>query len=109
VEKCSYNHVFKKGDRKEPQSYRKISILNTCYKLYSKILDMKLQKYSALFMTETQNGFRKGQSCMDPTFCLKLLIEKRREFNLETHLLFIDYEKAFGNIQRQILFNILKS
>jgi len=35
---------------------------------------------------------------MDPTFCLKLLIEKRREFNLETHLLFIDYEK-----------NILKS
>jgi predicted phosphoadenosine phosphosulfate sulfurtransferase len=46
---------------------------------------------------------------MDPTFCLKLLIEKRREFNLEVHLLFIDYEKAFDNIQRQILFNIMKS
>ena len=60
-------------------------------------------------MTETQNGFRKGRSCTDPTFCLKLLIEKRREFNFETHLLFIDYEKAFDNIQRQILFNILKS
>jgi transcription initiation factor TFIIIB Brf1 subunit/transcription initiation factor TFIIB len=28
---------------------------------------------------------------------------------LETHLLFIDYEKAFDNIQRQVLFNILKS
>ena len=41
--------------------------------------------------------------------CLKLLIEKRREFNLETHFLFIDYEKAFDNIERQILFNILKS
>jgi len=40
---------------------------------------------------------------------LKLLIEKRREFNLETHLLFIDYEKPFDNTQRQILFNILKS
>jgi len=49
-------------------------------------------------MTETQNGFRKGRPCTDPTFCLKLLVEKRREFNLETHLLFIDYEKAFGNI-----------
>jgi hypothetical protein len=60
-------------------------------------------------MTETQNGFRKGRSCTDPTFCLKLLIEKRKEFNLETHLLFIDYEKASDNIQRQILFNILKS
>jgi hypothetical protein len=38
-----------------------------------------------------------------------LLIEKRTEFNLETYLLFIDYEKAFDNIQRQVLFNILKS
>ena len=70
---------------------------------------MKLQKYSEVFMTETQNGFRKGRSCTDPTFCLKLLIEKIREFNLKTHLLFIGYEKAFDNIEREILFNILKS
>jgi hypothetical protein len=28
---------------------------------------------------------------------------------LETHLLFIDYEKAFDCIQRQIIFNILQS
>jgi len=70
---------------------------------------MKLQNYSEVFMTETQYGFRKGRSCTDPTFCLKLLIEKRREFNLEIHLLFIDYEKAFDNIERLILFNILKS
>jgi len=70
---------------------------------------MKLQNYAEVFMAEMQNGFRKGRSCTDPTFCLRLLIEKRREFNLETHLLFIDYEKAFDSIQRQILFNILKS
>jgi hypothetical protein len=45
----------------------------------------------------------------DPTFCLKLLNKKQREYNLETHLLFIDYEKAFESVQRQILFDILKS
>jgi len=101
--------IFKDGDRGESKNYRGISILNTCNKLYSKILNMKLQKYSEVFMTETQNEFLKGCSCMDPTFCLKSLIEKRREFNLETHLLIIDYKKAFNNIQRQILFNILKS
>ena len=70
---------------------------------------MKLQNYLEVFTTEMQNGFQKGRSCTDPTFCLKLLIEKRREFNLETYLLFIYYEKAFDNIQRQILFNILES
>src|SRR5215469_16768097 len=93
----------------EPKNCRGISILNTCYKIYSKILNMKLQDFSVAFMKESQNGFRKGRSCTDSTFCLNLLIEKRWEFNLETHLLFIDYEKAFDNIQRQILFNILKS
>ena len=62
---------------------------------------MKLQKYSEVFMVfmrETQNGFRKGRSCTEQTFCLKILIEKIREFNLETQLLFIDYEKEFDNI-----------
>ena len=49
--------VFKKGDRREPKNYREISILNTCYKTYSKILNMKLQEYSEVFLTETQNGF----------------------------------------------------
>ena len=101
--------VFKKGDRRENKNYRGISIPNTCYTIYSKFLNMKLQKYSEVFLTETQNSYRKGRSCTDPTFCLKLLIEKKREFYLETHLLFIDYEKAFDNTQRQILFNILKS
>ena len=87
--------VFKKGDRNEPKNYRGISILNTCYKVYSKILNMKLQKYSEVLMTETQNGFRKGRSCTDSTFCLKLLIEKRRELNLGTHLLFIEYDRFY--------------
>jgi hypothetical protein len=101
--------IFKKGDRREPHNYGGNSILNTCYKIYSKILNMKLHKYAETFMTETQNRFRNGRSCTDPTFCPKSLIEKRREVNLETRLLFIDYEKAFDNIYRQILFHILKS
>ena len=63
---------------------------------------MKLQNASEVFTTETKNGSRKGRSRTDPAFCLKLLIGKRREFNLETHLLFIDYEKAFYNIKDRI-------
>jgi hypothetical protein len=62
--------------------------------MYSKILNKKLQKYSEQFISEVQNGFRKGRSCTDATFYLKLLIEKM-EYNLETRLLFLDYEKAF--------------
>ena len=67
--------IFKKGDRREPKNYTGISILNTCYKIYSKILNMKLQDFSEAFMKEPR--FRKGRSCTDSTFCLKLLIEKK--------------------------------
>ena len=46
--------VFKKGDRREPINYGGISILNTCYKIYSKILNMKLQNYSEVFDRNTK-------------------------------------------------------
>jgi hypothetical protein len=45
-------------------------------------------------MIETQNGFRIRRSSTVPKLCLKLLIEKRRKYNLETRML-IDYEKHF--------------
>jgi hypothetical protein len=57
--------IFKKGDRRDPKNYRGISIHNNCYKVYSKIFNMKLQSYSEQFMTETQNRFRTGRSRTD--------------------------------------------
>jgi len=45
--------------------------------------------------SECQKSVPKGIICTDPSFCLKILIEKGREYNLETHFLFIDDEKAF--------------
>jgi hypothetical protein len=48
-------------------------------------------------MIETQNGLQYVRSCTDPTFCLKL-IEKQREYNLET-CLFIFYDKVFDIYQ----------
>ena len=62
-----------------------------------------------LFTTEIQNAFRYGRSGTDQIFCLKLLIEKGREFNLETHWVLIDCEKVFDNVKRQILLNMFNS
>jgi hypothetical protein len=64
--------IFKKGDKKDPQNYRGISLLNACYKIYAKILNGKLKTYAKTFLMEPQNGFRSGHSCIDPIFSLKL-------------------------------------
>ena len=101
--------IFKKGDKTDPKNYRGISLLNSCYKIYAKILNGKLKLYSENFLDEEQCGFRKARSCIDAAFTLKLLLEKRREFNLETHFLFLDYEKAFDEVRRPLLFNILQN
>jgi hypothetical protein len=87
--------IFKKGDRRDPKNYIGINILNACYKIWAATLKSLIWncRVTNKNLTETQNRFRKGRSCTDSAFFLKLLIEKRREYNLETHLLFIDHKK----------------
>jgi hypothetical protein len=68
---------------------------------------MRLLRIAETKLSEEQCGFRKGISCMDGIFTTKLIIEKRREYNLPTYLLFIDYEKAFDRVGRNKLWAIL--
>jgi hypothetical protein len=67
------------------ESCRGIGLLNACYKLYSKVLNEKLKAQAEY----------QGSPCIVPLFGMKLLVEKRRYFNLETHSAFLDYVKGF--------------
>lgn len=100
--------IFKKGDRSNCENYRGISLLNTAYKIYSKIVTARLNKIAENILMEEQTGFRGGRSCTDNTFTIKQIIEKHREHNKETHILFIDYKKAFDRVVREKLWDILE-
>ncbi|KAJ4426643.1 hypothetical protein ANN_26441 [Periplaneta americana] len=99
--------IHKRGDLKITDNYRGISLLNAGYKIYANILKNKLNKHYDNIISEEQNGFRRGRSCCDGYFALKLLVEKHREFNLETHMAFIDFKKAFDKVNRNKLLQIL--
>jgi sorting nexin-29 len=101
--------IFKKGNRKDCDNYRVISLLNTGYKMYANIIKNKLNKYYDSITGEKQNGFRKGRSCCDGYFTMKILIEKHSEFNMETHIAFVDFKKAFDRVNRKELLRILAS
>ena len=58
-------------------------------------------------MVEEKCGFRKGRSCIDAIFTVQQIMEKRREHNLPLFLLFIDYEKAYDNVSRGKLWEIM--
>lgn len=100
--------LFKKGNRLDSKNYRGISLLNSTYKLYAKIINNRLKIISNTLLEEEQAGFRKGRSCSDNVFIIKRLIEKRREFNLSSYLLFVDFEKAFDRVNRTKLWAIMK-
>jgi len=52
-------------------------------------------------MMEEQRGLGKGHTCTNVVFTVQQIIEKRKEHNLPLFLLFIDYEKAYDNVNTE--------
>jgi hypothetical protein len=77
------------------------------YKIYAKIIARRTGRIIEPLISEEQNGFRKGRSCTDSIFLIQQLVEKHREYNLETHLLFVDFKKVFDSVIRNKLWEIM--
>jgi hypothetical protein len=86
-----------------------LHFFQTASKLFANILKNKQNKYAEVILDESQNAFRKGRGSIDPVFTLKQIIEKRKEYNQPLYLVFIDYEKAYDNINRHKLWEILEN
>ena len=95
----------KDKDHREPLQNRCISIICCVAKLYSRILNSRVQKYleSNEILVEEQNGFRSCRSCIDHLFVLVTVLRNRKLSGQETFLSFIDYKKAFDSVERHLL------
>ena len=60
-------------------------------------------------MIEEQCGFKKGRSCTDAIFTVQQIMEKRKEHNLPLFILFVDYEKAYDNVNRDKLWKMMEN
>jgi hypothetical protein len=101
--------IFKKANKWDCNNYRGISLLNVAYKVYANIITRRLNIINEYILSEEQCGFRKGRSYSDCIFITEQLIQKRREFNLSTYVLFVDCEKAFDRVPRGKMWNIMKN
>jgi hypothetical protein len=98
------------SDPRLPLQYRGISLLSTTYKMYSSILNWRLTKLAEEnnLYCEEQNGFRKNRSCMDHIYSLTSIIRNRKNAKKSTFVCFVDFEKAFDRVDRDLLFYKLR-
>jgi len=99
-------NIHKKGTKSKCEHYRGITLLPTAYKLFANTIKNRLNEHLGEEMVEGQCGFRKGRSCIDAIFTVQQIIEKRKAYNLPLFLLFIDYEKAYDNVNRDKLWEM---
>ena len=94
-----------KGNKFDPKNYRPITILSCLGKLFTAILNERLNKYSEEFFVvkENQCGFRKGYSTTDNLFTLFSFFEILKRKKKKLYCAFIDFEKAFDKVWREDL------
>jgi uncharacterized protein (UPF0128 family) len=100
-------NIHKKGTKSKCENYRGITLWPTAYKLFANIIKNRLNAHLEEEMEEEQCGFRKGRSCSDAIFTVQQIIEKRKENNLPLFLLFIGYENAYDNVNRDKLWEVM--
>ena len=97
--------IFKKGDMNEVSNYRGITLLSTLGKLFTRILNNRLNKWAEEYNVyiEAQAGFRKHMSTIDNIFVLNGLITHCINNNEYLYCCFVDFTKAFDYVERDIL------
>ena len=93
--------IYKKGDPDNPEHYRPISLLNTRYNFFAYIIKKNISDIIDGHLGNTQFGFRKSRSTVEPIFCVRRLADFAEQGNDLLWLIFLDWEKAFDKLDRE--------
>lgn len=102
---CFASIYSQKGHRSDLNNYRTISVQDPFVKVFSSILNHRLNLYvqENSLLQESQFGFAKGKGTIGATTLLREIAFSRLESKQRTYVAFIDYEKTFDWIDRDKL------
>ena len=96
--------IHKSGDINDCNNYRGISLSSSLSKLFTTLLQKRLQKFvdDNNLLTDYQAGFRPDHHTVDHLYTLKTLINKYvYKDKKPIYAVFIDFSKAFDSVWRQ--------
>jgi hypothetical protein len=95
--------VYKKGDIKQCNNYRGISLLNITYKIFATLSYNRLSKVIEPEIRNYQTGFTPNRSTVDNIFIVRQIYEKCHAYNIDLHNIFIDFSQAFDTVNRDAI------
>jgi len=94
--------IFKgKGDPMDCGSYRAVKLLEHTMKLMERILESRIREQ--VNIDEMQFGFMPGKGTVDAIFIARQIQEKYNAKRKDLYFAFIDLEKAFDRVPRDVL------
>ena len=90
-----------KCDPLNPNCYGGIKFLEHAFKLFEKILDWRLR--DVVDIDKIKSGFMPGRVTLNAVFVLRRLTNKFKSTNKKPFYVFVDLEKAFDWVSREII------
>ena len=99
-----------KGDKKSPANYRGITLTSCLGKLFTCILQNRLNKFIEKHdvLNPEQFGFRPNSRTTDSLFIFQQLLHKYPKQHKKLYVGFIDYEKALDSVRQSGMFHKLQ-
>ncbi|GJS56424.1 retrovirus-related pol polyprotein LINE-1 [Tanacetum coccineum] len=95
-----------KGDAQTCSNYRGIKLLSHTMKLWERVIERRVRRETEV--SENQFGFMPGRSSMEAIHIIRTLMEKYRERQKDLHLAFLDLEKAYDSVPRELIWKTLR-
>lgn len=99
----------KKLNTAKCEEFRTLSLISQASKIILKIIQNRLRPIVEKQLGPDQYGFRQNKGTREAILALRLVADRRLELNLDTHIAFIDLEKAFDKVDWKMMMEILSA
>jgi len=101
--------LFKKGDKLSLANYRPITLLNTCYKLFTAIIAKRLSEAVAPLIHKSQHAFLPRRKIFDAIYEAQTFLYDRQNKNkVNAALVLLDQAKAYDKTSQLFLYKCLE-